>query len=232
MPARSADGVEREQAQVAHGERHGALRDALREPLGDGRLADAGRPDERGIVLALPEEDVDRARDLLVAAAHDLEPAGARVGGEVAGEAVEGSAESEHRSGRIKDFLAGLRLLDNRADQIAWYRLLRLHDGIGPARARSLLTLLRPADTPDRDQYAEAIAAAPATARIKLTATLTALAAARDHRTTADRVAAIVAMLRPLLTRRYPDHHIRLEDLNRLAAAAAPRPAWPTTSPG
>jgi DNA helicase-2/ATP-dependent DNA helicase PcrA len=121
----------------------------------------------------------------------------------------------------IKDFLAGLRLLDNRADEIAWYRLLRLHDGIGPARARNLLTLLAPANAPDRDQHPEAIAAAPATARIKLTATLAALAAARDHCTTADRVAAIVAMLRPLLTRRYPDHHTRLEDLNRLAAAAA-----------
>jgi DNA helicase-2/ATP-dependent DNA helicase PcrA len=87
------------------------------------------------------------------------------------------------------------------------------------------LTLLRPADTPDRDQYAEAIAAAPATARVKLTATLTALAEARGHRTTADRVAAIVAMLQPLLTRRYPDHHIRLEDLNRLAAAAGTAPS-------
>jgi DNA helicase II / ATP-dependent DNA helicase PcrA len=124
----------------------------------------------------------------------------------------------------VKDFLAGLRLLDNRADQIAWYRLLRLHEGIGPARARNLLTLLQPVDAPDRDQHAEAIAAAPATARVKLTATLTAVAAARGLRSTADRVAAIVAMLRPLLTRRYPDHHTRLEDLNRLAAAATTAP--------
>ena len=43
----------------------------------------------------------------------------------------------------VKDFLAGLRLLDNAADEIAWYRLLRLHDGIGPARARELLTVLQ-----------------------------------------------------------------------------------------
>ena len=48
----------------------------------------------------------------------------------------------------VKDFLAGLRLLDNRADEIAWYRLLRLHDGIGPARARDLLAVLRPGDGP------------------------------------------------------------------------------------
>jgi DNA helicase-2/ATP-dependent DNA helicase PcrA len=38
----------------------------------------------------------------------------------------------------VKDFLAGLRLLDNPADEIAWFRILRLLDGIGPARGRGL----------------------------------------------------------------------------------------------
>ena len=46
----------------------------------------------------------------------------------------------------VKDFIAGLRLLDNPLDEIAWFRLLRLHDGIGPARARALLDALRPGD--------------------------------------------------------------------------------------
>src|SRR6185369_15474808 len=64
---------------------------ALGEPLGDGRLADTGGADERRIVLALPEEDVDGAGDLLVAAAYLLEPTGTRVGGEVAREAREGT---------------------------------------------------------------------------------------------------------------------------------------------
>ena len=81
------DGVEREQAQVAHGDGHGTRRDALRQTLRDRRLADAGRADERRIVLALPQEDVDRAGDLLVATADHLEASGARVGGEVAREA-------------------------------------------------------------------------------------------------------------------------------------------------
>ena len=45
----------------------------------------------------------------------------------------------------MKDFVAGVRLLDNRSDEIAWFRLLRLHDGIGPARARTLLDTLDPA---------------------------------------------------------------------------------------
>ena len=66
--------------------------DALRQPLGDRRLADAGRPDERRVVLAVAQQDVDDARDFVLAAAHRLEPAGARVGGEVAREARERAA--------------------------------------------------------------------------------------------------------------------------------------------
>jgi len=42
----------------------------------------------------------------------------------------------------VKDFVAALRVLDNRIDEVAWFRLLRLHDGIGPSRARSLLHAL------------------------------------------------------------------------------------------
>ena len=121
----------------------------------------------------------------------------------------------------VKDFLAGLRLLDNRADEIAWYRLLRLHDGIGPARARDLLAVLRPGDGPDEDRHTDAVAAAPAAARVRLAATLAGLTAAREQRSTADRAAAVLAMLRPALTRRYPDHAARLGDLDRLVAAAA-----------
>ena len=124
----------------------------------------------------------------------------------------------------VKDFLAGLRLLDNTSDEIAWYRLLRLHDGIGPARARDLLAVLRPGDGQAEDRHADTVAAAPATARVKLTTTLTGLTAARDQHAPADRAAAVVAMLRPLLIRRYPDHPVRLGDLDRLVAAAAAAP--------
>ena len=128
------------------------------------------------------------------------------------------------QAAHVKDFLAGLRLLDNRADEIAWYRLLRLHDGIGPARARDLLAVLRPGDGGADDRHADTLAAAPATARVKLTATVTGLTAARSEQKPADRAAAVVAMLRPLLIRRYPDHPTRLGDLERLVAAAAAAP--------
>jgi DNA helicase-2/ATP-dependent DNA helicase PcrA len=124
----------------------------------------------------------------------------------------------------VKDFIAGLRLLDNPADEIAWYRLLRLHQAIGPARARDLLAVLRPGEGQAEDRHADTVAEAPATARVKLTATLTALRTARGERATADRAEAVVAMLRPLLIRRYPDHPARLSDLDRLMTAAAAAP--------
>ncbi|MBA2576736.1 MAG: ATP-dependent helicase [Euzebyaceae bacterium] len=39
----------------------------------------------------------------------------------------------------VKDLLAFLRLLDNPADEVAWFRVLQLLDGMGPASARRVL---------------------------------------------------------------------------------------------
>jgi DNA helicase-2/ATP-dependent DNA helicase PcrA len=121
----------------------------------------------------------------------------------------------------VKDFIAAVRLLDNLLDEIAWYRLLRLHDGVGPARARTLLDVLRPHE-PDIDlRQPETVAAAPAAARTALAATLDNLAAARGHQAVATRAELVLNLLRPLLTARYPDHEARLGDLDRLVGAAA-----------
>ena len=44
----------------------------------------------------------------------------------------------------VKDFLAAARIIVNPADELAWFRLLRLHEGIGPAHARRVLDALDP----------------------------------------------------------------------------------------
>src|SRR5690606_39143877 len=69
--------------EAAHVELHDALalqalghvlvHDALRQPLGDGRLAHAGLADEHGVVLRAPQEDLDDAPDLVVAPDHRVE---------------------------------------------------------------------------------------------------------------------------------------------------------------
>ncbi len=124
----------------------------------------------------------------------------------------------------VKDFIAAVRLLDNPLDEIAWYRLLRLHDGIGPARARTLLDVLRPQEADTDTRHSDTVAAAPAATRTKLASTLDMLAKARVHQSVAARAEGVLDLLRPLLTARYPDHAARLSDLDRLVGAAAESP--------
>ena len=76
--------VERDEPLVAQALGHVAVHDALREPFGDRRLADAGLADEHGIVLRAAREHLHHAADLLVAADDRIELALARRLGEVA----------------------------------------------------------------------------------------------------------------------------------------------------
>ncbi len=123
----------------------------------------------------------------------------------------------------VKDLVAALRVTINRVDEVAWYRLLRLHDGIGPARARVLLELVAAPDLTG-DWVGESVAAAPAMSRSALAATLGGVVAARAAATVSERGARCVNFLRPLLTARYRDAVARLADLDRLLGAAAAAP--------
>ena len=120
----------------------------------------------------------------------------------------------------VKDFLAAARLLDNPADDVAWFRLLRLHEGIGPARARQLLETLPPRRPEAVHAWAETVAAAPPPARIALSETLAALEGTRAERGSGRRAEGILGMLRPLVAGRYRGAAARLADLDRLVAAA------------
>lgn len=120
----------------------------------------------------------------------------------------------------VKDFLACLRLVANPRDEISWFRLLRLHEAIGPARARTLLPLLLGTE-PDEN---EVVATAPAGARTALASTLRGLTSARQRTATGPVVEGCVALLRPLVQRRYPDSGVRLVDIDRLAGTAAASP--------
>jgi ATP-dependent DNA helicase UvrD/PcrA len=125
----------------------------------------------------------------------------------------------------VKDFLAAARVVANPADDIGWFRVLRLHEGIGPAHARRILDVLRPPDPGAFDRWPDAAEAASARARPAVAATLSALAAAAELDTVAERAAAILAALVAPLRARYPDAPARLADLERLSDAAASRPS-------
>ena len=77
--------VERQELLVAQRLRHVAVDDAEREPFHDRSLAHARLADQHGIVLRPTGQHLDRAPDLLVAADHGIELAGAGGLGEVAG---------------------------------------------------------------------------------------------------------------------------------------------------
>jgi DNA helicase II / ATP-dependent DNA helicase PcrA len=124
----------------------------------------------------------------------------------------------------VRDFLAAARILANPADELAWFRLLRLHDGIGASHARRVLAIVASgADLPPGD-WPRGAEAAPARSRAALTASLGRLAAAASGPAAAQ-AEAIVTILDPLIRARYPDAAARLADLQRLADAAAGQPS-------
>jgi DNA helicase II / ATP-dependent DNA helicase PcrA len=125
----------------------------------------------------------------------------------------------------VKDFLAAARIVANPADDVAWFRLLRLHEGIGTAHARRIIGILRPADPAPFSRWEEAVAAAPRRARDPLAATIGGLAKAAVVEHNGELAATILAALQDPLRARYPDADVRLADLERLADAAASRPS-------
>ena len=125
----------------------------------------------------------------------------------------------------VKDFLAAARMVANPADDIAWFRVLRLHEGIGPVHARRVIGALRPGQPGVFGRWPGAGQGVPSRARAAVAATVDGLiaAAAVDH--TGERATAILAALEAPLRARYTDAGARLADLERLADAAASSPS-------
>ncbi len=121
----------------------------------------------------------------------------------------------------VKDFVCAARLLDNSCDEVAWYRILRLHRNIGPTRAKALLDAVRPSEADTLSRWPDMVAAAPPTTRAELSASLSGLLDARGLETCGARAASVVRAIRPLLEGRYDDARARVGDLERLADTAS-----------
>ena len=122
----------------------------------------------------------------------------------------------------VKDFLAAARLVANPADDLAWFRLLRLHDGVGPVLARRVIELLDIGEPDAFARWPEARTQLPPSRPADvLDPTVALLREAAGLDGTADRLVAILAALREPLAARYADAAARLADLERLADASA-----------
>jgi DNA helicase-2/ATP-dependent DNA helicase PcrA len=200
-------------------ERHGGLAPELAFVRDDS--AQASEVCER--VLAAREEGIElRAQAVLFRAGHDsalleLELTRRRI------PFVKYGGLRYLDAAHVKDLVALLRLASNPADEISWFRVLQLSDGVGPVRARRVLDALRaPAGgPPELTRWPSAAAHVPESAREHCSALIDALArAAQDGESVGVRVERLCELLAPLIRLRYSDGAARVADLDQLAAAA------------
>ncbi|HEY0871355.1 MAG TPA: ATP-dependent helicase, partial [Acidothermaceae bacterium] len=125
----------------------------------------------------------------------------------------------------VKDLLAAFRLADNTRDEVSWFRLLQLLDGVGPATARRVIDALAlfedktEADADVLARWAGASALLPARVRAAADAAVAALAShvGETVGVHAERLRVAIA---PLIEAAYPDAMSRIADLDVLVSAA------------
>jgi len=125
----------------------------------------------------------------------------------------------------VKDFLAAARVVANPADDLAWFRLLRLHEGVGPVLARRVIEALEIAEPRPFGRWPTAEQVLPGRSATAVGATVRHLAQAAEQDRTPDRAASVLAALRDPMAARYPDAAVRFADLERLADAAGASPS-------
>ena len=120
----------------------------------------------------------------------------------------------------VKDLIALFRLADNPTDELSWFRVLQLLEGVGPATARRTLDVLLTAPGDQLAAWPAARERLPADARPPADAVIEALADVRTETAAGIRAERLCESLSPLIATRYPDGAVRLTDLEQLVAAA------------
>jgi DNA helicase-2/ATP-dependent DNA helicase PcrA len=126
----------------------------------------------------------------------------------------------------VKDALAVLRVLENPRDEVSWFRVFQLLEGVGPATARRLMRELPPNGEPVERSLVElsAAAAIPGPARPGLDELAS---VARDCGADVPppaQLGRVRRFLEPVLARRYDHADARLRDLEQLEQLAAGYP--------
>ena len=125
----------------------------------------------------------------------------------------------------VKDLIALFRLADNLRDELAWFRILQLLEGVGPATARRALDVLMARDGEVLAAWPQARDRLPGLARPQADVVVAALGEGGEVGASAGaRAEQLCDALTPLIAARYPDGAARLRDLEQLVAAARESP--------
>jgi DNA helicase-2/ATP-dependent DNA helicase PcrA len=131
----------------------------------------------------------------------------------------------------VKDVLAILRVLENPRDEVAWFRVLQLLEGIGPASARRLMEALAVRHLgPDGGSPLSRMRAVAAAVPITARGGFAELRSAFEDCSNGDLpVAAQVERVRgfcePVFERLYPESSSRIRDVEQLEQLAARSPS-------
>jgi DNA helicase-2/ATP-dependent DNA helicase PcrA len=130
----------------------------------------------------------------------------------------------------VKDLVALLRMLDNPRDELAWFRVLQLLEGVGAATARRIMQEVGVGEPPESAdpgaptplaRFLAAAPAVPAPARQELSDLRAALADCAAGPPLGAQVDRLRQWLEPMVHRRYSGPAARVHDLERLAEQAA-----------
>jgi len=118
----------------------------------------------------------------------------------------------------IKDFLALVRASLHAGDEVSWFRVLQLFDGVGPVRARALLPLI---SEPLVEALPALEARLPEEARTGWRGFCVQLAQALALEDTSARATLLGRALGPLVAANYEEAAARIEDIQALVQAAS-----------
>lgn len=120
----------------------------------------------------------------------------------------------------VKDLIALFRVADNPADEISWFRVLQLLEGVGPATARRVLDVLVTTDGDRLEAWPHARLRLPDAARPSADEVVAAVRETATEASAGRRAERLSQALAPLIRSRYPDGILRLQDFEQLVAAA------------
>ena len=121
----------------------------------------------------------------------------------------------------VKDFLALVRIVVNPADEVSWFRVLQLLDGVGPRGARRLVDAVGGASGAELVRRWSTSMEIDDEVRLRGDPLIDAIAAAEAAALPHAQAELLLGCLDPLLRRRYADATARLHDLGLILAQTA-----------